>query len=213
MANGQSAERIAVSLTGPEVSLVEGLRPLDRSVILTRANLDHPGPTIIGGSRGWEALTGYSVEEVIGRSPRLVQGPLTDRQVLSRLRAVCARGERFEGEAVNYRKSGEAFLMHWCIDPVRSAAGQITHYVAVQEDVTDRRHYARQWLQAETQRSSALSRASEQLAAIAEAILVLQQTKHSFRSSQLADLRYKLAEVARRAAAEDDGVTRGDAER
>jgi PAS domain S-box-containing protein len=201
---------VAVELSPEELTLAESIQPLENAVVLTRATLELPGPTIIAVSRGFERLTGYATADAVGRSPRMLQGPLTDRATLDRLRAVCARGERFEGEAVNYRKDGTPYLLHWCIDPVHRADGTITHFMATQEDVTDQRDYARQWIRAEVARGSALSQTSEQLAAIAEAILVLERTKHSFRSSQLADLRRKLTAVAKPATGEKPANLSGD---
>lgn len=201
---------VAVTLSSEELSLAESVRPLESAVLVTRGGLDFPGPTIVAASLGFERLTGYGAEEVVGRSPRILQGSLTDHATLDRLRTLCARGERFEGETVNYRKNGEAFLLHWCIDPIRAGDGTITHFMAVQEDVTDHRPYARKWLEAETKRHSALSQASEQLAAIAETILVLEKTKQNFRSSQLAELRRRLVGVARQSAATRPGAVTPD---
>lgn len=192
----RSVPRVEIVLTSEEISLVESIRPLTRGVVLTRANLDLPGPTIIGVSQGFERITGYREDDVRGYSPRLLQGPLTDRATLDRLRAVCTLGERFEGEAVNYTADGRAFLLHWCIDPIRSHDGAVTHFIAAQEDVTDQRAYARQWLKAETDRRSALNEVSQHMAAIAEAILVLEHTKRNFRSQQLGELRRRLLTVS-----------------
>jgi len=189
--------RVEIVLQPEEIPLVESIRPLANAVLLTRSNLDLPGPTIIAASQGFELLTGYAADELCGLSPRVLQGPLTDRATLDRLRAVCGRAERFEGEAVNYTRSGVPFLVHWCIDPIRGSDGGVTHFIAIQEDVTDRRAYARQWIAAEQQRHTMLSDASEQMAAIAEAILVIESTKRSFRSNQLAELRLRLLSVAK----------------
>lgn len=189
--------RVEVVLLPEEILLVDSIRPLAKAVLLTRANLDLPGPTIISASQGFEQLSGYAEAELLGLSPRLLQGPLSERSTLERLRAACARAERFEGETVNYTRAGEPFLVHWCIDPIRGKDGSVTHFMAVQEDVTDSRAYARQWIAAETQRHSILGEASEQLAAIAEAILVLENTKRNFRSNQLAELRQRLLSVTK----------------
>jgi PAS domain S-box-containing protein len=91
-------------------------------------------------------LTGYAAEELLGRTPRLLQGPNTDRAMLDRLRRQLARGERFAGQAVNYRRDGSEYVIDWHIAPVRAGdAGEssdpsapVTHFVAVQRDVTAR---------------------------------------------------------------------------
>lgn len=54
------------------------------------------------------------------------------------MRATLRRGDRWEGQAINYRKDGSPFVMEWSIIPLRDAAGRIANYVAVQRDVTAR---------------------------------------------------------------------------
>ncbi|WP_236961318.1 HWE histidine kinase domain-containing protein [Methylobacterium sp. XJLW] len=84
-------------------------------------------------------MTGYEAVEVVGRSPRLLQGPGTDRSVLDRMRAALEAGERFQGEALEYRKDGSTYTVEWLITPVREPGGRITHWVSAQRDVTERR--------------------------------------------------------------------------
>jgi PAS domain S-box-containing protein len=124
----------------------ESLRLLDsavqqasESVMITDADLAAPGPRIVFVNPAFTRMTGYTREEVVGQTPRLLQGPKTDRAVLSRLRRELERGDTFEGETINYRKDGSEFALEWQIAPVRDAAGEVTHYVAVQRDVTERR--------------------------------------------------------------------------
>lgn len=84
-------------------------------------------------------MTGYSREEVIGKSPRILQGPKTDRKVLDELRRCLENGEPFFGETINYRKDGSEYYLEWHISPVRDAAGKITHFVSVQRDISERK--------------------------------------------------------------------------
>jgi hypothetical protein len=65
-----------------------------------------------------------------------MQGPLTDRAELDRLRRCLEAGEPFEGEAINYRIDGRPFLNSWRIDPVADATGSVTHFIATQQDIT-----------------------------------------------------------------------------
>ena len=116
--------------------LLAALEQTRSSACITTADLDAPGPTIVYVNPAYCAMTGRTREDVIGTSPRLMQGPLTDRSVLDRLRHNLSNGERFSGETVNYRADGTPFLISWSIDPVRAFDGQITHFVATQEDVT-----------------------------------------------------------------------------
>ena len=104
------------------------------AVVITNAELDAPGPTIVYVNRAFEALTGYSADEALGNTPRMLQGPLTDRKVLDELKAALSSGAKWSGQAVNYRKDGSTFLLEWRIAPVRDDAGRITHFVSFQRD-------------------------------------------------------------------------------
>ena len=107
--------------------------------MITDANLDLPGPTIIFANPAFTQMTGYTAEEVIGKTPRILQGPLTDKKVLRRLRSDLERGEVFQGESINYRKDGTTFNLEWQVSPLRDAGGTVTHFVSIQHDITDRK--------------------------------------------------------------------------
>src|SRR5262245_7829836 len=109
------------------------------SVIITTSQLDWPGPQIVYVNSAFTKMTGYSLEDVIGKTPRILQGPKTDRAVLDRLRKDLEGGRIFTGEAINYRKDGSEFYLEWSIGPVRNERGEVTHFVATQRDVTERR--------------------------------------------------------------------------
>jgi PAS domain S-box-containing protein len=94
-------------------------------------------------------MTGYTAAEVLGKTPRILQGPRTDKVVLSRLRRNLDNGEAFAGEAVNYRKDGTEFFMEWQVAPLRNAGGKITHFVAIQHDITARKKLEAQLFQAQ----------------------------------------------------------------
>jgi PAS domain S-box-containing protein len=108
----------------------------NESILITDALLDEPGPRIVFTNAAFTAMTGYSAEEVRGRTPRLLQGPATDRAVLRRLRHALESGAAFEGSTVNYRKDGSEFVLEWKIAPIRDSANRVTHFVAVQRDIT-----------------------------------------------------------------------------
>lgn len=116
--------------------LLAALEHTRSATCITTAQLDPPGPEIVYVNPAYCAMTGRSRQDVIGATPRLMQGTLTDRNVLDRLRSDLAAGRRFVGETVNYRADGTPFIINWSIDPVIDANGVITHYVAAQEDVT-----------------------------------------------------------------------------
>jgi diguanylate cyclase (GGDEF)-like protein/PAS domain S-box-containing protein len=102
-------------------------------------DLNPPGPQIVYVNEAFCRMTGYAAEEIVGKTPRILQGPKTSRTELVRLRRLLSRGEPFEGELINYRKDGSEYLLEWHIAPLRDEAGEITHWVASQRDVTEHR--------------------------------------------------------------------------
>lgn len=109
------------------------------SILITELELEKPGPRIVYVNNGFEKLSGYSKEEVIGKTPRILQGPKTDREILDRLKKNLKKGKAFFGQAVNYRKDGSEFIMQWDIHPLRDKEGKITHWVSYQHDITKRK--------------------------------------------------------------------------
>jgi len=117
------------------------------SVVITDAQLEPPGPTIVFVNPAFTKMTGYSAAEVIGKTPRILPGPKTDRSVVQRLREHLARGQAFGGEAINYRKDGTDYHQEWQIGPIRDAKGSITHFVAHQRNISERRQLEEQFRQ------------------------------------------------------------------
>lgn len=114
------------------------LENLRRGIMVTDVNLDPPhGPRIIYVNRAWLKMTGYGREELEGKTPRLLQGKLTDRAVVGLLREKLLNRELFHGQTWNYRKSGEPFLMNWYCYAIYGERGKPIYYVAEQEDVTE----------------------------------------------------------------------------
>ncbi len=106
------------------------------SVLITDGQLDSPGPHIVYVNPAFTMMTGYSAEDVLGRSPRFLQGPDTNRAVLENLRNSLRSGKNFAGEVINYRKDGSPYSVAWSVSALHNQNGQVSHYVAVQRDVT-----------------------------------------------------------------------------
>lgn len=121
--------------------LAAALRQSTLPSCITDAELDLPGPMIIFVNDAYCELMNTSREEVIGRTPRIMQGALTERAVLDRLKTTLSAGETFEGETVNYRSDGRPFINKWRIDPIRDETGTVTHFAAAQQDVTELRTF------------------------------------------------------------------------
>jgi sigma-54 dependent transcriptional regulator, acetoin dehydrogenase operon transcriptional activator AcoR len=109
------------------------------AVLITGAQLESPGPEILFVNPAFSEMTGYSQEEVLHKTPRILQGPKSDRAMLTELREALSRGEPFSGETVNYRKDGSEYYVEWDITPIRSSGGQISHFLSIQRNVTARR--------------------------------------------------------------------------
>ena len=81
--------------------------------------------------------SGYTRSEVLGRSPRFLQGPKTDRAALDILRHGIDAGVSCQTELLNYRKDGSEFWVQITIDPIRDSNGRIAHFMAVQSDISN----------------------------------------------------------------------------
>ena len=125
---------------GRELGLLRAaLEAVDEAIVVTGPDLDPPGPRIEYVNAGFTRMTGYTAADVVGRTPRIFQGPDTDRAVLDRLRTDMAAGRSSRGEAINYRKDGTAFFIEWLISPVLDEQGRVAHWVSAQRDVTERK--------------------------------------------------------------------------
>lgn len=108
------------------------------SILVTTADLDAPGPEIVYVNPAFERMTGWSRREVLGKSPRFLQGPETDLRIFHDLRETLASGKPWEGRTVNYRRDGSKFWMEWSIVPLTNERGEACQYVAIQRDVSAR---------------------------------------------------------------------------
>ncbi len=117
--------------------LAEAVRNLAEGVIITDANLDASGPRILFVNDAMTRITSYTPEELIDCTPRVLQGPDTDRKCLRRLKMSLIEGGTYKGELINYRKDGTSYNVELLISPVRDADQQITHYVAAHRDITE----------------------------------------------------------------------------
>lgn len=133
---------------------------LNDIVLITEADpLDEPGPRIVFVNNAFERRTGYSREEALGRSPRFLQGPQTQRAELDRIGAALRKGESVRAELINYKKNGETIWLDLDMVPMADTQGQVTHIVAIERDIT-RRKLAEQAMVDSEQRYAALFKAA-----------------------------------------------------
>jgi len=127
------------SLQSLEV-LHAGLARISDIVLITEATpTRHPGPRIVYVNDAFERLTGYTRDEVIGRNPRMLQGPLTQRGELDRINVALRRAEPVQAELINYHKDGTPYWLAIEIVPVFDSAGVATHFVAIESDISERK--------------------------------------------------------------------------
>ena len=113
---------------------------LNDMVMITGAEpFDEPGPRIVFVNDAFERRTGYSLEEVRGKSPRFLQGPNTQRAELQRISVALRKCQSVRSELINYTKSGQEFWVELDIVPISDEKGCFTHWVAVERDITLRK--------------------------------------------------------------------------
>jgi len=121
------------------LSVLAAVDQVSEAVLITDTQSDPPGPRIIYANDAFVEVSGYSREELIGNTPRIMQGPRSDRATLDRVRHALEHEEPFHGEIYNHHKDGTPFLIEWRLSPVRNASGRVVNWIAVQRDITQER--------------------------------------------------------------------------
>ncbi|MBL7858439.1 MAG: PAS domain S-box protein [Cyclobacteriaceae bacterium] len=124
-------------------------------VIITDAN-----ENIEWVNEGFVRRTGYTLREVVGKTPRFLQGPETSREVLDRIRASIVRGESCTEEIINYTKQGSKFWIKMNITPVFNEYNKLHRFVAVETDVTVHKEYENKIIASALELSSLIENAN-----------------------------------------------------
>lgn len=111
-------------------------------LVTAAAPLDEPGPRIVYANPALERQTGYSAEELFGRTPRLLQGADTSPRARRAIRLALAAGRPVRQEILNFRRDGTPYWVALHIAPVLDANGARTHFVSVQRDITAQKREA-----------------------------------------------------------------------
>jgi PAS domain S-box-containing protein len=110
------------------------------AVLITEAEpFDHPGPRILYVNEAFTKMTGYTSDEVIGKTPRILQGPNSNREELARLSRAIRNWESCEITTINYKKNREEFWINFKLTPVADEKGCYTHWISIERDVTEQK--------------------------------------------------------------------------
>jgi PAS domain S-box-containing protein len=122
-------------LDDPDFSFIKALQTAQQNFVVTDPSL--PDNPIVYASQGFLNLTGYSLDQILGRNCRFLQGPETDPKAVERIRHAIEQGNDLSVCLLNYRVDGTTFWNQFFIAALRDAAGNITNFVGVQCKVSD----------------------------------------------------------------------------
>lgn len=110
------------------------------AIVITDADWQQQGgPKIVYVNDAYTALTGFRREEVIGQSPRMLQGPETDRETTQRISRALQQHQPIVAELLNYTKKKHKYWVEISLAPVFNDAGECVYYLAIEKDITERR--------------------------------------------------------------------------
>jgi len=133
IANSQGAANKV--LDDPDFSFIKALQTAQQNFVVTDPSL--PDNPIVYASQGFLNLTGYSLDQILGRNCRFLQGPETDPKAVERIRNAIDQGNDLSVCLLNYRVDGTTFWNQFFIAALRDASGNITNFVGVQCKVSD----------------------------------------------------------------------------
>ena len=128
-----------LELSGQTSQIIAAIaNQLSEGVLITDAPPSKEGHRILFANSAIVNLTGYTIDELVGASPKIFQGEQSDRQTLDRVRASLKAGLPFKGRIVNKKKNGDLVPMDWKINPIHGGDGEIVAWFSVQTDLTRR---------------------------------------------------------------------------
>lgn len=109
------------------------------SILITKADPGKSGYEIIYCNTAFMNMSGYQLDEIIGKTPKILQGKDTDQAVLEKLKKDLKDFKSSTVELINYKKDGTPFWINMSLKPVADPSGTYTHWVAIQRDITERK--------------------------------------------------------------------------
>lgn len=98
---------------------------------------------------GWTRITGYTFQESVGKTPaQLIHGPETDSATNDLIQAAMREKRPIECEILNYRKDGTPYWVYTSVSPLRDTCGNVTAYIAIESDITERKKEQKELIEA-----------------------------------------------------------------
>ncbi|TXM93765.1 PAS domain-containing protein [Methylobacterium sp. WL116] len=107
-------------------------------IVVTDAAIERPGPIILYANPAFGQLVGRDPVEIVGQSPRFMQGKETRRETLDAFHRTLSSGERFHGYVTNYRGDGAKYRAEIDCRPLRDAEGGIQAFISFEREVVRR---------------------------------------------------------------------------
>jgi PAS domain S-box-containing protein len=140
-------------------------------------------------------VTGYSRWEVIGKNPRVLNSGQMPREVFEDLWTTLLTGCEWRGQLLNRRKNGELFWEDASISPMVTEAGEISHFIAVKEDITLRKEAEKQQEQHQAQLEELVQKRTADLSQALDAARAADRTKNEFLANMSHEMRTPLNAV------------------
>lgn len=116
------------------------IKEANDGVMITDAQLDEPGPSILYLNQAMENISGYSAAELLGKNPRILQGAETREESRQEIREKLSRGETLKIDLLNYHKNGNPYWVELNISPVIDGRGKVSHFIALERDITEEKN-------------------------------------------------------------------------
>ena len=141
--NESTGQGLALAADEPSQELLE----LQAAALAATANavvITDRESNIVWVNAAFEQLTGYSRGDAVGQTPRLLKSGANPVSLYQELWGTITSGKRWRGELVNRRKDGSLYTEEMTVTPLRDQAGEIAHFVAIKQDITERKKAERE---------------------------------------------------------------------